>query len=185
MRIISGKFKGKLLVSLSDYNIRPTSDRAKEMIFSTLNSILLKDKRNFIDLSVLDCFCGTGALGIEAKSRGSIRVTFIDSINESLEICKLNCKSLRIFESVDIIKLDFMNDNLDQLNKKFDLFFFDPPYNKFSIDKLMNRAKKIMGYNTYAVLELPNNNKQYIFKDFKIIKKKKISKSLFLFLKKI
>ena len=70
MRIISGKYRGTKLFLPPDDLIRPTSDRAKEMIFSTLNSIILKKKLNFDDMKVLDFFCGTGGLGIECISRG-------------------------------------------------------------------------------------------------------------------
>ncbi len=185
MRVISGKFKGSSLVTLKNNNIRPTSDRAKEMIFSTLNSILLKDKKKITDLLVLDCFCGTGALGIEAISRGAKEVTFIDSAQVSLKICKQNCEKLNILNSVEIIKLDFINDSLNQIKTKFDLFFCDPPYGEFSIDLLINKTIKIIKNNSYGILELPIQKNELKFDDFKILKERKISKSQFVFVKKI
>jgi 16S rRNA (guanine966-N2)-methyltransferase len=71
MRIISGRHRGTKLFLPPDDLIRPTSDRAKEMIFSTLNSILSKKKLKFDDMKVLDFFCGTGGLGILCISCGS------------------------------------------------------------------------------------------------------------------
>ena len=90
MRIISGKFKGKKLFSPNNNKIRPTTDRAKEMIFNTLNSYFLDKKINFSDLIVLDCFCGSGAIGLEFLSRGSKEVIFVDNSLESIELAKKN-----------------------------------------------------------------------------------------------
>ena len=139
MRIISGKFKGRVLLTSIDNSIRPTSDRAREMIFSTLHSILLKNKRSLKDSSILDCFCGTGILGIEAVSRGAKNVTFIDSSNNSLNICKFNCKELEIANISNLIKLNIIKDNLTNIKKRFDIFLCDPPYNKFSTNQIMNK----------------------------------------------
>ena len=173
MRVISGKFKGVSLVNLKNRAIRPTSDRAKEMIFSTLNSILLMDNKNLTDLLVLDCFCGTGALGIEAISRGAQKVIFIDSEEESLNICKRNCEKLKIMNSVEMIKLDFVNNSLSQIYSKFDLFFCDSPYGKFVASELVNKMKKITKKNSYGVLELPIQKNKLTFQGFEILKKKK------------
>ena len=68
------------------------------MIFSTLNSILLMDNKNLTDLLVLDCFCGTGALGIKAISRGARKVIFIDSEEDSLNICKKKLCKIKHYE---------------------------------------------------------------------------------------
>ena len=80
MRIISGKHRGTNLFLPPDDLIRPTSDRAKEMIFSTLNSIILKKKLKFDDMKVLDFFCGAGGLGIECISRGFKKVISYKSL---------------------------------------------------------------------------------------------------------
>ena len=69
MRIISGEFKGKILISPDNDEIRPTSDRGKEVIFDTLSSILYKQEKEYKEIDILDIFCGTGSLGIEAISR--------------------------------------------------------------------------------------------------------------------
>ena len=86
MRIISGKFKGKKLFSPNNNKIRPTSGRAKEMIFNTLNSYFIDKNINFSDLVVLDCFCGSGAIGLEFLSRGSKEVIFVDNSLESINL---------------------------------------------------------------------------------------------------
>ena len=88
MRIISGKYRGTKLFLPPDDLIRPTSDRAKEMIFSTLNSILSKKKLILDNMKVLDFFCGTGGLGIECISRGFKKVCFIDNSKIAIELTK-------------------------------------------------------------------------------------------------
>ena len=185
MRVISGKFKGESLVSFENENIRPTSDRAKEMIFSTLNSILIKDKKKFLDLVILDCFCGTGALGIEAISRGALKATFIDSEQRSLNICRENCQKLDIMNLVELLKVDFIKDSLSQVHIKFDLFFCDSPYGQFSVSKLIQKFNKIIKKNSYGVVELPIQKDRLSFDGFEILKKKKISRSYFFFIKKL
>ena len=183
MRVISGKFKGISLVNLENENIRPTSDRAKEMIFSTLNSILLMDDKNLTDLLVLDCFCGTRSLGIEAISRGARKVVFIDSEQDSLNICKKNCAKLNIMNLVEMIKLDFIKSSLGQIYNKFDLFFCDSPYGKFCVSEVINKMKKIIKKNSYGVVELPIQKKKLIFQGFEIIKQKKYLNITFFLLK--
>ena len=119
MRIISGSLKGRKLAAFNNKDIRPTSDRAKEMIFSTLYSIL--KKKSLEELKILDCFCGSGSLGIECISRGCQDVHFIDNSYESIEITRKNCKNMNIENFSKFYKSDFRNINLPAL--RVDLFF--------------------------------------------------------------
>ena len=147
MRIISGKFKTRLIKTPSNNSIRPTSDRAREMIFNTLNSLLLKDKKKITGQAIIDFFCGTGALGIEALSRGAEQVTFIDSSNESLNLCRKNCQELKIIQNVKIVKLDIIKDKFPKFKDKFDLFFLRSTLSKiftginYRKDKFFNEKK--------------------------------------------
>ena len=108
MRIISGNLKGKKIFSPTNSFIRPTSDKAREMIFNILASIFEKDDVKFYDLKVLDCFCGTGALGIESISRGAKQANFIDNSEKSLKLTKKNIINLDIknfhIERIDLTK---------------------------------------------------------------------------------
>ena len=185
MRIISGKFKTRLIKTPSNDSIRPTSDRAREMIFNTLNSLFLKDKKKFSGQSIIDFFCGTGALGIEAFSRGAERVTFIDSSNESLNLCRKNCQELKIIQNVKIVKLDIIKDKFPKFKDKFDLFFCDPPYQKYSLELIIEKINFLMKKNSFGVLEFGEKITDLNFDSFEIMKTKKISKSKFLFVKKI
>ena len=84
MRIIGGKYRGLKLLSPDGYNIRPTSDRLKESLFSIISSN--KYKININNSNVLDICSGTGSLGIESFSRGAISVYFIDKDHRSIDL---------------------------------------------------------------------------------------------------
>ena len=86
---------------------------------------------------------------------------------------------------VEMIKLDFIKSSLGQIDNKFDLFFCDSPYGKFCVSEVINKMKKIIKKNSYGVVELPIQKKKLIFQGFKILKKKKISKSHFFFIKRL
>jgi len=127
MRIVAGKFRGKQLTSPSDDSIRPTSDRARESVFNILGSRLgpvLDGKR------VLDLFAGTGALGLEARSRGAAPVTFVDPGAEARGLIR---DHIQAFGAAGITKL--LRRDATALGKpgtfgQFDLIFLDPPYNQ-------------------------------------------------------
>ncbi len=127
MRIISGKHKGKKLKSFDGFDVRPTSDRAREALFSMLNF-------DIIGSDFLDLCAGTGAMGLEALSRGANSVTFVDNSQESIKICDYNLKSIK--ENGNIVKNDALS-FLKTTNKKFDVIFFDPPYAYNGIEEIL------------------------------------------------
>ena len=122
MRIISGTLRSKkLLTPKDDTKIRPTSDRAREAVFSIINSKL---NTSYSDLTVLDIFSGTGALGLEAASRGAKSVTFVDiDLNLTIKNAKL-CG----FNNLSFIKKDATK--LPSSPTTYDLIFLDAPYNQ-------------------------------------------------------
>ena len=183
MRIISGRHKGtKLLLPPNDL-IRPTSDRAKEMIFSTLNSILIKKKLKSNDMKVLDFFCGTGGLGIECISRGFKKVCFIDNSKISIDLTKKNLTLIRAKKFAEIYNSDFRE--LELIEFKANIFFLDPPYNKFKISEILESIRNagLINKRSIGVIELPKSFVENELACLKIIKKKKLSNSLFLFIK--
>ena len=182
MRIISGKHRGtKLFLPPGDL-IRPTSDRAKEMIFSTLNSILLKKKLNFNNMKVLDFFCGTGGLGIECISRGFKKVCFIDNSKIAIDLTKKNLYLIGAQKFAEIYHSDFRK--LEFIQFKADIFFLDPPYNKFKIPEILESIRNagLIKNKSIGVIELPKSIFENELDCLKIIKKKKVSNSLFLFI---
>ena len=107
-----------MLAEFRGQDIRPTSDRVKESLFQILSARLPGGR-------VLDLFCGSGALGLEALSRGAEDVVFNDLSRESLAICRKNLAALK--EKGELLSLDFRA-CLMRVSGQFDLIFSDPPY---------------------------------------------------------
>lgn len=122
MRIITGKLKGRVLVSVPDKSVRPATDRVKGTIFNVLQSRLdLRGAR------VLDLFAGSGSLGFEALSRGAAYVRFVDDQSRSLDIIERNAAALGLLDQCDIIQDDAIA-HVQRSNDQFSLIFADPPY---------------------------------------------------------
>ncbi len=127
MRIIGGKFRGKTLSSPSDDSIRPTSDRARESMFNILGSRLgpiLAGKR------VLDLFAGTGALGLEALSRGAEQVTFVETGAEGRGLIRDHIEAFGAGGVTKLLRRDATGLGKPGTFGQFDLIFLDPPYNQ-------------------------------------------------------
>ena len=122
MRIITGSAKGKKLVSLEGDATRPTSERIKEAIFSSIQ-FDVEGRR------VLDLFAGSGQMGLEALSRGASKATFIDLSREAMEIVKQNAKITGFFDKSHFLVSDWRNYIRKASGREqFDLVFVDPPY---------------------------------------------------------
>lgn len=124
MRVIAGTAKGTKLSSIDDLSTRPTLDRVKEPLFSIIQN-------NIEQANVLDLFAGSGALGIEALSRGSKHCTFCDKSYKSIQMLKENIKKTRMEEKSTILNVDYKK-CLSNQKEKYDIIFIDPPY-KFDI----------------------------------------------------
>ena len=124
MRIIAGTAKGRILQSPRDQAIRPTSDKVRGAIFNAL-----KSRVDIEGAVVLDCFCGSGALGLEALSRGAAQCIFIDKERESLDLARANAKALNFSGQSHFILVD-----VNKIKRHEDapaaLAFLDPPYHK-------------------------------------------------------
>lgn len=125
MRIVAGKFRGKQLNSPSDDSIRPTADRVRESMFNILGSRLgpvLEGKR------VLDLFAGTGALGLEALSRGAEHVTFVDVGAEARGLIRDHIQAFGVAGITKLLRRDATGLGAPGTFGQFDLVFLDPPY---------------------------------------------------------
>lgn len=150
MRVIGGKYRSRVLTEFKGDDVRPTSDRVKESLFNIL-SLKLYGAR------VLDLFSGSGALGIEALSRGAKEVLFNDVSKDSLAILKKNLTALKITVNGDEAKLsnsDYLV-CLERAQGAFDLILMDPPYRfDFGEKALQTIAKKgLLSENGIAVYE--------------------------------
>ncbi|MBD5636973.1 MAG: 16S rRNA (guanine(966)-N(2))-methyltransferase RsmD [Clostridia bacterium] len=131
MRIIAGKYRGRVLASFQGENIRPTPDRVKESLFQILS-------RKIAGARVLDLFAGSGALGLECLSRGAGEVLFNDSSRESLSVLE---KNLRLAgENARVYNLDFRT-CLNRVEGQFDLIFCDPPYKEDYLKEILNTVE--------------------------------------------
>lgn len=123
MRVISGRLKGRRLIAPNGLATRPTADRIKESVFNILGERVQAKH-------VLDLFAGTGALGIEALSRGAKQAIFIDRARAALDAIHGNIKNLGLEDRARVIQWDILK-NLNCLSSSailFDLVFMDPPY---------------------------------------------------------
>jgi len=154
MRVISGSSRGRKLIKLHGQQIRPTSDRVREAIFNILGQ---KTK----NARVLDLFAGTGALGIEAISRGAIHTTFIDlacdTIHQNLKLCHFKEKAKVI--CCDILKETF----IESLNRhRFDLVFIDPPYGKKYIEEILQKEMFTDLLNDDCIIIAEQSSKEFL-----------------------
>lgn len=160
MRIITGRAKGLRLKTPKNFSTRPTADRVKESLFSILGGLI-----NFSEInSVLDIFAGTGALGLEAMSRGANSAIFID--NATAEIIWENISRTK-FESCNVLRGDFEKilAKLAKQNLSFDLIFSDPPYAKGLAQKSLNLIAElnlssgliIVEHGATEILDVPTN----------------------------
>lgn len=135
MRIIAGKYKGQIIKCPKGQDVRPTTDRVKESMFSSLTSIL----ESFDNICVFDAFAGTGSLGFEALSRGAKRLISTEKNYRTYKNLLDNAKSLNINnEDLQILNLDVLVNRVFHKNTtvKFNLIFLDPPY-KFEPDQVL------------------------------------------------
>lgn len=123
MRVISGLYKGRRLKSVEGLQVRPTSDRLRETLFNVLSSSI--EGAKFVDLCA-----GTGAVGIEALSRGAAHVTFVESSRRAAQVLNENLKHCGITEHVRVINRDVVAalKYFATFHMQFDFFYLDPPY---------------------------------------------------------
>ncbi len=155
VRIIGGQWKRTPLPVLKAEGLRPTPDRVRETVFNWLRH--LRDN-NWSNCRCLDLFAGTGALGLEAASRGAQAVTLVDSFSpvvQQLEAIKskLNASQLQILRG----DAERMAQQLANQGQAFDLIFLDPPYEQGWIEKLLPLCKAILnpGGIVYAEASSP------------------------------
>ena len=176
LRIITGTAKGKKLLSLEGMATRPTSERIKEAIFSSIQ-FDLEDRR------VLDLFAGSGQMSFEALSRGARSAMLIDSSREAMEIVKENAKATGFFDSCRYLVSDWKNYIRKASGRdRFDLVFIDPPY---SMECCAEAVRKLVDASLLApgaivVCESGTENiEPSEFSDFEIMKSTHYGKKTF------
>jgi 16S rRNA (guanine966-N2)-methyltransferase len=120
MRIIAGQWRGRPLKAPQGMETRPSADRTREALFSMLASRL----GSFEDLAVIDLFAGTGALGLEALSRGAASCTFVEQDKAALDVLRANCTTLGVRPDIRAQSVS----TLGPAPRPYDLMMMDPPY---------------------------------------------------------
>lgn len=165
MRVVSGKYRGKKLKEFDLDSTRPTLDRVKESIFNLIQF-------DVADAVVLDLFAGTGALGIEAISRGAKKTYLVDFNSSAIKIIKENLKG--IDGEFEVHHKDYLS-FLDSINGNFDIVLLDPPYKTdFGIKAIKILIQKnLLNKNAIIIFETSEDKDFYFsFDGFKISKKK-------------
>jgi len=130
MRITAGKFKGRALIAPKDASVRPTSDKVRQAIFNLLEHHQFGFSFRLEDARAIDLFAGTGAMGLEALSRGARYCLFIDDSPQSRALIRQNMESLGLTGASKIWRRDAAGlGALDTLSP-FELAFLDPPYRR-------------------------------------------------------
>ena len=152
MRIIAGKYKKTNLFPVLDRTARPTTDYLKEVIFSVLYDCHGK--------KVLDLFAGSGALGLEALSRGAEKVVFVDFSDNAIKAIKQNISKLKCEKECRIYKKR-VSSYLMKTTEKFDLVFLDPPYDKHLVNSTIELIfeKELLNSNGKIIVEHSKDEK--------------------------
>lgn len=150
VRVISGSARGLKLNTPGDDRVRPTTDRVKESMFNIVQDWVY-------DSQVLDLFAGSGALGIEALSRGASQAVFCDNSLDSIKIIKSNIEKARVADRSQIVSGDFKRclRDMEAKNQSFDMIFVDPPYYEGLFEEVLDtiRSCKILKKGGIVIVE--------------------------------
>ena len=138
MRVVGGRFRGRALATPADESVRPTSDRVREAVFN----ILAHGIPDFaLDGSrVLDLFSGTGALGIEALSRGAVYCLFVEDATEARALVRRKIEAFGLTGVTKVFRRDATNLGPANNRESFQLAFLDPPYGKGLAERALASA---------------------------------------------
>lgn len=168
MRIIAGSARGRRLQSPATTNTRPTEDRVREAIFSILGDIH--------GAYVVDCFGGSGALGLEALSRGASEAVFFDTSRQAVQVINENIRRVGVEDRAVVFRLSFFKGLRDLLEGTPDLWFVDPPYGSDLVGKTLEalaRAEDRVTQDALVVVEMPKEEQlpqfpQFIVEDCRV-----------------
>ena len=163
MRIVAGTFKGRDLTSPQDSRVRPTAEQTRAGVMDMLGGDLTGAR-------VLDLFAGTGALGLEAISRGALGADFVEFRPDSLHALKANVAALGLKQRTRIFKKDAIPFAAALGPGSYDIAFADPPYGSRMIDRVLEswekqRFARILAVEHAASHVLPKGAKQRVFGD--------------------
>ena len=147
MRVITGSARGRRLITLEGEDVRPTTDKVKEALFSIIQFEIEGRK-------VLDLFAGSGQLGIEALSRGAKSAVFVDLSRQAVEVVKKNLEATGFTKSAVVLNTDSIAFVATRA-ENYDIAFIDPPYGKGLLQKVLPLVADIMNDGGVIVCEAP------------------------------
>lgn len=181
MRIISGTARGTKLYTLEGQTTRPTLDRVKESLFNII--------QNKIQNSIfLDLFSGSGAIGLEAASRGAKKTILCDKSKEAITVIKKNIEKTHLSKKVELYNLDYELLLKTKIKEKIDIIYIDPPYDSdFVIKSLKNIIDKELVKDDSTII-IETDDEQRILNNLKEMKveitdKRKYGRAILIFLK--
>lgn len=149
MRVITGSARGRRLQTLEGNDVRPTTDKVKEAVFSSIQ-FDVEGRR------ILDLFAGSGQLGIEALSRGAESCTFVDLNPEAINVIKANLKATG-FEAEARVHRSNCFSFIASTRDKFDIVFLDPPYREGLLEETLTAVTNIMSDYGIIICERPTD----------------------------
>lgn len=150
MRVITGSARGRRLKEPKGLEIRPTTDRVKEAIFSIIQ-FEVEGRR------VLDLFGGTGQMGIEALSRGAAQCVFVDMRRDAVQMMRENLEHTGLIDRAEIVQSDALA-YLERSAGKFDVMFVDPPYGSEIVNKVLQAVARIDKVSENGIIICENNS---------------------------
>ena len=163
MRIVKGRFAGRDLVSPNDSRVRPTAEHVRAALLDQLEADLARAR-------VLDLFAGTGALGLEAISRGAARADFVETRPSSLHALRANVALLRLRDRTRIFKRDALPFAAALEADSYDVAFADPPYESRMLDRVLDAwharpVARFLAVEHAASHDLPRPDRRLVFDD--------------------
>lgn len=160
MRIISGHWRGRALIAPPGATTRPTADRVREALFSMLTSRL----GSFEGLRVLDGFAGTGALGLEAMSRGAAHATFVESDAAAIKALRTNIAGMKFSADVIAAPIESIGNGLP-----CHLIMLDPPYGSGAGAPVLARLAERGWIAPHAIISVETGKKEALESDYEVL----------------
>lgn len=181
MRIISGSARGTKLYTLEGQATRPTLDRVKESLFNIIQN-------EVVDSVFLDLFSGSGAIGLEAASRGAKKTILCDKSKDAIKVINKNVEKTHLKEKVELYNLDYDVLLKDKIKNKLDIVYIDPPYDSDFAIKAVNSIieKELVDENSTIIIETDDEEKiiEGLNKiEVRITDKRKYGRAILIFLK--
>ncbi len=169
IRIVGGKYKRSLIPVIEGEHLRPTPDRVRETLFNWLGHFW---DNNFADKKVLDLFAGTGALGLEAASRGVAQVQIIDNSSKAIGQIKKTLQKLAD-DTITVSKIDAIRYLAQQNQEKFDLVFLDPPFGENLLEIILPTIGNVLHKHGLIYIEAEASLNLVIPDNFEVLRQNK------------